>query len=114
MRSSFSPDSSVNHAIDLPSGDHTGLRSLALTDCVRLRSSPFSIGTVTISPRNSNAARAPVGERLASRMYFAPLTKRGRVSLRSAATPTLRRVVGGGGGRENRGIPPRPLRELPV
>src|SRR5260370_8180288 len=92
MRSSFSPDSSVNQAIDFPSGDHTGLRSLADTDCVRLRSSPFSIGMVTISPRNSNAARAPLGDRLALRMYFAPFTKRGRVSLRSAATAIFTRL----------------------
>src|SRR5437660_1165749 len=93
MRISYSPDSSVNQAIDLPSGDQAGLRSFAATDCVRLRSSPFSIGTVMISPRNSNAARAPLGERLAPRMYFAPLTNRGRVSLRSAATPTFDRLL---------------------
>ena len=29
---------------------------------VRLRVSPFSAGTVRISPRASNSARAPVGE----------------------------------------------------
>src|SRR6266540_5974874 len=93
MHSSYSPVSSVKYAIDLPSGDHTGERSFAATDCVRLRSSPFSIGIVTTSPRNSSAARAPLGESDALRTYFAPLTKRGRVSTRSAATPIFNRVL---------------------
>ncbi len=113
-RSSFSPDSSVNHAIDLPSGDHTGVRSLAETDCVKLRSSPFSIGMVTISPRNSNAARAPLGERLALRMYFAPFAKRGRVSLRSAATPIFSRLWPPLRGSNSDRYPPRSKMIFPL
>ena len=50
---------------------------------VRLRGSPFSAGTVTISPRNSSATRAPEGESDASRTHFAPFAQRGRVSRRS-------------------------------
>src|ERR1051325_9342781 len=46
MRISYSPVSSVNQAIDLPSGDQTGERSFAPGDWVRFRSSPFSAGTV--------------------------------------------------------------------
>src|SRR4029077_19152637 len=93
MRIWYSPESSVNQAIDFPSGDQTGRRPFAATDCVRLRSSPFSIGTVMISPRYSKAARAPLGDRLAQRMYFGPLTYRGRVSTRSAGTPIFGRVA---------------------
>ena len=54
---------------------------------VRLRGSPFSAGTVRISPRNSKAARAPDGETAALRIHCAPFTKRGRVS----RGPTARR-----------------------
>ena len=46
----------------LPSGLHEGSRSAAPGVLVRLRVSPFSAGTVKISPCASNAARAPVGE----------------------------------------------------
>ena len=76
-----------------PSGDHAGDRSCAAAVLVRLRGSPFSAGTVTISPRNSNAARAPVGDSVAPRTYFAPFTNRGRISTRSAATPIFMRVL---------------------
>ena len=48
----------------LPSGLHDGLRSAAPEVLVRLRVSPFSAGTVKISPCASNAARAPVGEKV--------------------------------------------------
>ena len=58
--------------MDLPSGDHAGARSFAATERVMLRSSPFSPGTVMISPRNSSATRAPLGERLELRTYFVP------------------------------------------
>jgi hypothetical protein len=70
-----------------------GDRSCAATELVRLRGSPFSAGTVTISPRNSNAARAPDGDSDALRMYCGPLTKRDRSSTRSAATPIFIRVL---------------------
>src|SRR5438874_3850666 len=62
MCNSYSPDSSEKKAIDLPSGDHDGSRSATAGVCVRLRTSPFSAGTVKISPRASNTARAPEGE----------------------------------------------------
>ena len=57
----YSPLWSENHAIDFPSGDHTGFRSATPGDRVRLRQSPFSTGMVNTSPRASNKARAPVG-----------------------------------------------------
>src|SRR5215470_2791690 len=93
MCSSYSPQSSEKYAMDLPSGDHTGDRSCAPTVLVRLRESPFSAGTVTISPRNSNTALAPVGEIEAFRMYREPFTYRARVSTRSADTPIVSLVV---------------------
>src|SRR5216684_476209 len=83
---------SANQAIDLPSGDQAGERSFAPGVLVRLRSSPFSRGSVKISRRYSKAARAPDGETATLRMYFFPFTKRGRVSARSAATPIFRRL----------------------
>ena len=61
--SAYSPDASEKYAIGLPSGDHAGAARAPPVVLVRLRGSPFSAGTVTISPRNSNAARAPDGDR---------------------------------------------------
>src|SRR5437879_4406939 len=61
--SAYSPDSSEKYATRVPSGDHAGLRSFAPGVLVRLRISPFSAGTVRISPRASNTARVPVGDR---------------------------------------------------
>ena len=55
----------------LPSGDQAGSRSATAGLLVRLRMSPFSAGTVTISPWISKTARAPVGEMLAFRMRLA-------------------------------------------
>ena len=78
--------------MERPSGDQTGERSCAAVVLVRLRTSPFSAGTVTISPRNSTATRTPEGESEALRMYLRSLvsfTNRGRVSARSAATPIV-------------------------
>ena len=79
----------------MPSGDHDGARSCAPGVFVRLRASPFSAGTVRISPRNSNTARAPVGEMAAALIQLAPLTNRSRVSRRSDDTPnvSLREVL---------------------
>jgi hypothetical protein len=57
-----------------PSGDHTGSRSITLVLLVRLRGSPFSAGTVRISPRASKTARAPLGEISAFRSRLATLT----------------------------------------
>ena len=53
---------------------------------VRLRTSPFSAGTVTMSPRKSNTARAPEGESDALLIHFAPVTNRSRVSRTSDGT----------------------------
>src|SRR5580704_966649 len=53
--------------MDFPSGDQAGERSATAGELVRLRASPFSAGTVMMSPCASNTARAPVGEILASR-----------------------------------------------
>src|SRR5258708_4166395 len=55
----YSPPSSQNQAIDLPSGDQAGERSCAATDWVMLRSSPFSAGRVGVE------AAAAVGEEVA-------------------------------------------------
>jgi hypothetical protein len=83
MTSSYSPEESENQAMDLPSGDQAGQRSCAATLSEMLRGSPFSAGTVTISPRNSKAARAPEGEIVACLTYFAPDAQRGLTSGRS-------------------------------
>ncbi len=114
MRNSYSPDSSVNQAIDFPSGDHAGQRSFAVADWVMLRSSPFSIGTVTISPRYSNAARAPDGDRLACRTYFAPFAHLGLASTRSAETPIFNRASFRVAGSKSERYPPRSKMILPA
>ena len=44
----------------LPSGDHCGSRSITPGVWVRLRGSPFSAGTLMISPRAANTARSTV------------------------------------------------------
>ena len=71
-----------------PSGDQAGERSLASLELVRLRTSPLSAGTVTISPRYSKTTRAPLGDTVPERIQRAPSTHRGRRSIRSAATPS--------------------------
>ena len=60
--------------MDFPSGDQAGLRSWTPGVIVRLRGSPFSAGTVTISPRNSKTARAPVGDTPSAKTHWGPLT----------------------------------------
>ena len=75
--------------MDLPSGDQEGLRSCAPGDFDNTRTSPFSAGTVTISPRASKAARLPFGERAKARKAVPAFSQRGRSSLRSAATVIL-------------------------
>src|SRR5258705_7253351 len=62
MTSLYSPPASLNHEMDLPSGLQAGSRSALPDALVRLRASPFSAGTVKISPRASTAARLPVGD----------------------------------------------------
>ena len=55
----------------LPSGDHCGSRSITPGVLVRLRGSPFSAGTVMISPRAANTARAPLGDTAGAAQTFA-------------------------------------------
>src|ERR1035438_8283271 len=50
MCSAYSPDSSEKYAMVLPSGDHAGVRSMTPGVLVKLRTSPFSAGTVRTSP----------------------------------------------------------------
>src|SRR5215468_2304794 len=85
MCNAYSPDSSEKYAIHLPSGDQDGLRSITPVVLVRLRGSPFSAGTVMISPRASKTARAPVGEMWALKIRSPTFSKRGRTVATSAA-----------------------------
>ena len=86
MCRAYSPVSSEKYAMRLPSGDQAGDRSAAPVVLVRLRASPFSAGTVTISPCTSKTARAPAGEIDAARMERPTRSKRGRTSGRSPAS----------------------------
>ena len=76
----YSPDSSEKYAMVLPSGDQAGSRSITAVVLVRFRASPFSAGTVMMSPRASKTARAPVGEICALWSFFPTLTKCSRTS----------------------------------
>src|SRR2546429_2942635 len=76
MCSAYSPDSSERYAIDFPSGDHAGSRSTTAVVLVKLRMSPFSAGTVKISPRTPNTARAPVGEMSAERILLGSIFRK--------------------------------------
>src|SRR5262245_6916058 len=88
MCNSYSPDSSEKYATDLPSGDQAGSRSAVPGEFVRLRVSPFSAGTVRISPRASNSARLPDGDSPAFRTFFATFSIFGRTAVKSAVTRT--------------------------
>jgi hypothetical protein len=57
-----SPPLSENQAICLPSGDQSGLRSATSELRVKFLGSPFSMGTVNISPLASSRIRLPVGD----------------------------------------------------
>jgi hypothetical protein len=50
MNSAYSPLCSEKYAIELPSGDHAGDRSITPGVLVMLRMSPLSAGAVRISP----------------------------------------------------------------
>ena len=89
MCSAYSPDSSEKYATLVPSGDQAGLRSITPGVLVRFRASPFSSGTVMISPRPSNTARTPLGEIDALVRRVATFTKRSRTSSRSPVTLML-------------------------
>ena len=70
--------------MDFPSGDQAGSRSTTSVVFVKLRMSPFSAGTVRISPRTPKTARAPVGEMPAKRIRCGSIFwKCGRTSARS-------------------------------
>src|ERR1700685_24973 len=64
--------------MDFPSGDQAGLRSATPGEFVILRMSPFSAGTVRISPWASKTARTPVGEIAESLMCLATFSEWGR------------------------------------
>ena len=86
--SAYSPDSSESQASFWPSGDHDGSRSATAGERVRLRTSPFSAGTVRISPRASNATRLPPGDSAGAPSFFSTFAKRGRTSGKSPARRT--------------------------
>ena len=87
----YSPLASESHAMRVPSGDHTGLRSCTPLLCVRLRAVPFSAGTVKMSPRASKAARTPVGDSTALRTMLATLLNCGRAQGKSPVTSMVSR-----------------------
>src|SRR5437870_13565411 len=85
MCNAYSPDSSEKYAIDRPPGDHAGDRSITFGEFVMFRGSPFSAGTVMISPRASNSARVALGDRCAPLRRLLTFTIRARTSGRSPA-----------------------------
>src|SRR5262245_62111490 len=91
MCNAYSPDSSEKYAIHLPSGDHDGSRSATPVVLVRLRASPFSAGTLMISPRDSKTARAPVGEIAALEMRVPTFSNFGR---RASISPLIVTLTG--------------------
>ena len=72
--------------MERPSGDQAAPRSCAPGEPVRLRVLPFSAGTVSTSPRATNSARLPSGDRPNSVIFSARGTKPGRAASRSAGT----------------------------
>jgi hypothetical protein len=88
----YSPEASERYAIHLPSGDQAGSRSRAPVVRVRLRTSPFSAGTLNSSPRASTAARLAEGDRAKPPMWSATLRNSGRIAGLSSGTSTDRRV----------------------
>ncbi len=84
----YSPLSSLNQARWAPSGDQAGARSAAPLVMVRSRTSPFSAGTVKISPRASNTARLPVGERAAFSIRSTASVQWGRAQGKSPSRVT--------------------------
>ena len=76
-----------------PSGAQAGYRSCEVSECVRLRLSPFLAGTVNTSPRASTTARTPVGEIAAPRNMPATLRYCGRRASTSGEMLIFRSVV---------------------
>src|ERR1035441_5804955 len=73
-------------AILAPSGDQEGHLSWAPELFVRLRTGPFSMGTVKMSPRAENKARSPLGLSWNSSMRLPALTRLGRRAKASVGT----------------------------
>ena len=71
-----------------PSGDQRAHLSCAEELRVRLRTGPFSIGTVKTSPRATNSARSPFGLSSASSICPAAETRAGRIARPSSGTLT--------------------------
>ena len=86
MRSRYPFPASENHAICFPSGDQTGVRSAAPGLRVRFRGSPFSTGTVKMSPRAAKRARFPVGESAAAAIDRPTSVQRGAAQGKSPWT----------------------------
>src|SRR5262245_50753773 len=83
---SYSPLASDRYTIRLPSGDHEGSRSRDPGECVRLRASPCSAGTVKMSPRASRTARFADGDRSALLMKRDTLRSSARAAGLSSGT----------------------------
>src|SRR5262245_37617516 len=89
MTSLYSPERSLNQEMYLPSGDQAGSRSAEPLEWLRLRTSPFSAGTVKISPRDSIATRLPVGESARLDMRAVTSSQRGIIHGKSPAALML-------------------------
>jgi hypothetical protein len=70
----------------LPSGDQRGYRSATPEVRVTLIAAPCSAGSVTTSPRASNATRLPVGDTDAARPPSSAFSSRARPSSGSVTT----------------------------
>ena len=76
----------------LPSGDQRACRSWAPELLVRLRTGPFSTGTVNTSPRATKRARSPLGDRAKPSMLRSTLMREGREAPPSVGTVMARPV----------------------
>ena len=93
ITSRYSPLRSLNHEIDFPSGDQAGFRSATPGVPVRFRQSPFSAGTVKMSPRASITARLPVGDSEALKIRLAIGFHCGSIQGKSPRTVMLTAVA---------------------
>src|SRR5262245_50423491 len=84
----YSPNASERWAVHLPSGDPAGSRSRAPGVFVRVRTSPFSAGTVNNSPRAAITARFADGDRSNPVIQSATDLNSGRVAGLSSGTCT--------------------------
>ncbi len=74
------------NAIFFPSGDQRACLSWAPELLVRLRTGPFSTGTVNTSPRATKRARSPLGDRAKPSMLRSALMREGREAPPSVGT----------------------------